>query len=80
MIQKLIERVSPDHLGFVNSFRGNVYQLSTHQHGCHVLQCCFKHLGEEETHPLLEELHRYTINLMQDQFGVSEILQVSACL
>ena len=80
VIQKLIERVSPDRLGFVNSFRGNVYELSTHPYGCRVLQRCFEHLGEEQNRPLLEELHKYTINLMQDQFGVSEILRASACL
>ncbi|KDQ60804.1 hypothetical protein JAAARDRAFT_124317 [Jaapia argillacea MUCL 33604] len=69
VIQKLIERVSPDRLGFVNSFRGNVYELSTHPYGCRVLQRCFEHLPEEQTRPLLDELHKYTINLMQDQFG-----------
>ncbi|ETW85895.1 hypothetical protein HETIRDRAFT_471122 [Heterobasidion irregulare TC 32-1] len=69
VIQKLIERVSPDRLAFVNSFRGNVYELSTHPYGCRVLQRCFEHLSEEQTRPLLDELHKYTINLMQDQFG-----------
>ncbi|THH10202.1 hypothetical protein EW145_g1509 [Phellinidium pouzarii] len=69
VIQKLIERVSPDRLGFVQAFRGNVYELSTHPYGCRVLQRCFEHLTEEQTRPLLDELHKYTINLMQDQFG-----------
>ncbi|KAF8522285.1 ARM repeat-containing protein [Hysterangium stoloniferum] len=69
VIQKLIERVSTDRLGFVNAFRGNVYELSTHPYGCRVLQRCFEHLGDEQNRPLLEELHKYTINLMQDQFG-----------
>ncbi|TFK76423.1 ARM repeat-containing protein [Pluteus cervinus] len=69
VIQKLIERVSADRLGFVGSFRGNVYDLSTHPYGCRVLQRCLEHLPEEHTRPLLDELHRYTINLMQDQFG-----------
>jgi pumilio RNA-binding family len=70
VIQKLIERVSPDRLEFVNAFRGNVYELSTHPYGCRVLQRCFEHLPEEQTRPLLDELHKYTANLMQDQFGV----------
>ncbi|KAF8894634.1 armadillo-type protein [Infundibulicybe gibba] len=69
VIQKLIERVSPDRLGFVTSFRGNVYDLSTHPYGCRVLQRCLEHLPDEHTRPLLEELHKYTVNLMQDQFG-----------
>lgn len=38
-----------------------------------MLQRCFEHLNEEQTRPLLDELHKYTINLMQDQFGVSTI-------
>lgn len=70
VIQKLIERVSHERLGFVNSFRGNVYDLSTHPYGCRVLQRCFEHLPEETTRPLMDELHKYMINLMQDQFGV----------
>lgn len=73
VIQKLIERVSPDRLGFVQLFRGNVYDLSTHPYGCRVLQRCFEHLPEEQTRPLMDELHKYMINLMQDQFGVGSL-------
>lgn len=70
VVQKLIERVSPDRLGFVHSFRGSVYELSTHPFGCRVLQRCFEYLSDDQTRPLLDELHKYTTNLMQDQFGV----------
>lgn len=80
MIQKLIERVSPERLGFVNSFRGNVYDLSTHPYGCRVLQRCFEHLPEEQTRPLMDELHKYMINLMQDQFGVCTALFFTSIL
>ncbi|EJD52985.1 ARM repeat-containing protein [Auricularia subglabra TFB-10046 SS5] len=69
VIQKLIERVSPERLGFVHSFRGSVYELSTHPFGCRVLQRCFEYLTDDQTRPLLDELHKYTSNLMQDQFG-----------
>ncbi|KAH9951939.1 ARM repeat-containing protein [Amylocystis lapponica] len=69
VIQKLIERVSPERLGFVQAFRGSVYELSTHPYGCRVLQRCFEHLPDEQTRPLLDELQKYVINLMQDQFG-----------
>ena len=65
----MIERVPPERLDFVKSFRGNVYDLSTHPYGCRVLQRCFEHLPEEQTRPLLDELHKYAIHLMQDQFG-----------
>ncbi len=70
VIQRLIERVSPERLEFVKSFRGNVYDLSTHPYGCRVLQRCFEHLPEEYTRPLLDEVHKCAIHLMQDQFGV----------
>ncbi|KAG9048683.1 mRNA binding protein puf3 [Tulasnella sp. UAMH 9824] len=69
VIQKLIERVVPDRLSFIGAFKGNVHDLSTHPYGCRVLQRCFEHLAPEQTRPLLDELHRYTNNLMQDQFG-----------
>ncbi|KAK2466901.1 hypothetical protein APHAL10511_001159 [Amanita phalloides] len=69
VIQKLIERVAPERLAFVNTFRGNVYDLATHPYGCRVLQRCLEHLPDEQTRPLLDEMHNYTHNLMQDQFG-----------
>ena len=71
VIQKLIERVTPEHLTFVNIFRENVYDLASHPYSCRVLQRCLEHLPEEETRLLLDELHKYSMNLMQDQFGVS---------
>lgn len=70
VIQKLIERVAPERLGFVTAFRGSVYELSTHPYGCRVLQRCLEYLPEDQTRPLLDELHKYAINLMQDQYGV----------
>ena len=70
MVQKLLERVAPERLAFVQAFKGSVYELSTHPYGCRVLQRVFEHIPEEQTRPLLDELHKYTINLMQDQFGV----------
>ncbi|KAG9122977.1 mRNA binding protein puf3, partial [Ceratobasidium sp. 392] len=69
VIQKLIERVTPELLGFVSAFQGNVYDLATHPYGCRVLQRCFEYLHEPQTRPLIDELHKYTTQLMQDQFG-----------
>lgn len=77
VIQKLIERVTPDLLGFVTAFQGNVYDLATHPYGCRVLQRCFEYLHEPQTRPLIEELHKYTTQLMQDQFGVSRPVRFS---
>lgn len=69
-MQKLIERVPAERLSFIPAFKGSVFELSTHPYGCRVLQRCFEHLSEEQTRPLMDELHKYIINLMQDQFGV----------
>ena len=74
VIQKIIEHVVPERLAFVTAFRGSVYELSTHPYGCRVLQRCFEYLPEEQTRPLLDELHKYVSNLMIDQFGVSVAL------
>ncbi|KAG9095318.1 Pumilio 2 [Ceratobasidium sp. UAMH 11750] len=38
VIQKLIECVAPELLGFVSTFQGNIYNLATHPYGCRVLQ------------------------------------------
>jgi pumilio RNA-binding family len=74
VVQKLIERVPAERLSFIPAFKGSVFELSTHPYGCRVLQRCFEHLGEEQTRPLMDELHKYIINLMQDQFGVRRSL------
>ncbi|KAI9193305.1 ARM repeat-containing protein [Polychytrium aggregatum] len=81
VIQKAIERVPAEHIQFiVDAFHGQVYSLATHPYGCRVIQRIFEHSTDERNqiiggdnpaipNPLLEELHRYTINLIQDQYG-----------
>ncbi|KAF7298591.1 Pumilio like protein [Mycena indigotica] len=71
VIQKVIERVSPDRLGFISTFIGHAHGLASHPFGCHVLQQCLRHLPEPYTRPLLDELTSHTANLMQDQFGLA---------
>ncbi|KAI0818735.1 armadillo-type protein [Irpex lacteus] len=69
VIQRLLEQVEPERLTFVKFFSGHVQDLATHPYGCRVLQRCFEHLPDTLTRPLLEELQRHAIRLMQDQFG-----------
>jgi len=69
VIQKIIECVPPHRITFLDAFQGNVYELATHPYGCRVLQRCLEHLSEEQKWPLLEEVHKYSINLMQNQFA-----------
>ncbi|KAJ7937651.1 armadillo-type protein [Mycena leptocephala] len=70
VIQKVIERVSPEHLGFVSTFIGHIFELASHSFGCRVLQRCLQHLPDVQTRPLLDELLlNHTAPLMRDQFG-----------
>lgn len=70
VIQRMIERISPERLGFVSAFRGHVQELATHPYGCRVLQRCLEYLNDDQARPLLDELRRCATQLMQDQFGV----------
>jgi pumilio RNA-binding family len=69
VIQKAIERVAPEHIQFIiDAFHGQVYSLATHPYGCRVIQRIFENCTNEHE-SLLEELHHYTFNLIQDQYG-----------
>ncbi|KAJ3206349.1 mRNA binding protein puf3 [Entophlyctis luteolus] len=76
VIQKALERIPGEYIQFIiEAFHGQVYALATHPYGCRVIQRIFEHCGEDSGPqltayaPLIEELHRYTINLIQDQYG-----------
>ena len=71
MIQKLIERVAPERLTFLEIFRDNVYELASHHHSCRVLQRCLERLPDDKARPLLDGIHKHSMNLMQNQSGVS---------
>ncbi|KAG0040894.1 mRNA binding protein puf3 [Podila clonocystis] len=69
VIQKAIECVPSEHIQFIiNSFTGQVYNLATHPYGCRVIQRMFEYCADTKI-PLLDELHRYIPNLVQDQYG-----------
>ncbi|KAI9350504.1 armadillo-type protein [Zopfochytrium polystomum] len=79
VIQKAIERIPAERIQFViEAFHGQVFALATHPYGCRVIQRIFEYCTDEEGEgrqpvhvvgPLIEELHRYTIQLIQDQYG-----------
>jgi pumilio RNA-binding family len=46
-----------------------VVHLSTHPYGCRVIQRILEHCDMEQKQPILEELHRNTEKLVQDQYG-----------
>lgn len=69
VIQKALERVPSDHIQFIlNAFQGQAYTLATHPYGCRVIQRMLEYCPEAQA-SLLEELHRYTQNLVVDQYG-----------
>lgn len=46
-----------------------MFSLSTHPYGCRVIQRILEHCTNEQTTPILEELHEHTERLVQDQYG-----------
>ncbi|KAF9426385.1 Pumilio 2 [Entomortierella beljakovae] len=69
VIQKAIECVPVERIQFImDAFTGQVYSLATHPYGCRVIQRMFEHCADTKT-PLIDELHRYIPNLVQDQYG-----------
>ena len=71
VVQKVIECVPPKHLNFiVDSFKGQVYQLSTHPYGCRVIQRILEHCDCDQTAQILDEIHPQTEQLTQVQFLV----------
>lgn len=69
VIQKALERVPSEHIQFIlNAFHGQAYTLATHPYGCRVIQRMLEYCPEAQA-SLLEELHRYTQNLVVDQYG-----------
>lgn len=70
VLQRSLERISPSVNVFISqAFTGQAFALATHPYGCRVLQKVFEHMPDDQTKPLLEELHRFSNNLMTDQYG-----------
>lgn len=69
VIQKALERVPAEHIQFILvAFQGQAYTLATHPYGCRVIQRMLEYCPDAQA-ALLEELHRYTQNLVVDQYG-----------
>ncbi|OCF36398.1 pumilio 2 [Kwoniella heveanensis BCC8398] len=67
VIQKLILLAPPQSVP--DAFVGHVEELSKHPYGCRVLQKMFESLPDGMKRPLLEEMHKCTLPLIEDQFG-----------
>lgn len=69
VIQKALERLPEDQVKFViDAFQGQGFTLATHTYGCRVIQRLLEHCPKA-AESVLEELHRYTQNLVVDQYG-----------
>lgn len=69
VVQKALERVPADKIQFIiGAFSGQAYSLATHPYGCRVIQRMLEYCPDAQV-ALLEELHRYTQNLVVDQYG-----------
>uniref|UniRef100_A0A8C1R734 Pumilio RNA-binding family member 2 n=1 Tax=Cyprinus carpio TaxID=7962 RepID=A0A8C1R734_CYPCA len=72
VVQKCIECVQPQALQFIiDAFQGQVFVLSTHPYGCRVIQRILEHCTQEQTLPILEELHQHSEQLGQVQLPES---------
>ena len=68
VLQRILERVPADRIRSIpEACEGQIYALATHPYGCRVLQRILENLSE--VRPLIEELLKYTQNLMQDQYS-----------
>jgi hypothetical protein len=65
VLQKALEVVDTRQTNFVgHECVGQVYTLATHTYACRVLQRIFENSPDEVTRPLMDEMHRYTQNLV----------------
>lgn len=46
-----------------------MFVLSTHPYGCRVIQRILEHCTQDQTLPILEELHQHTEQLVQVRAG-----------
>ena len=64
VLQRSLERIDCNVNLFISqAFTGQAFALATHPYGCRVFQKFFEHMPDDQTKPLLEELHRLSENL-----------------
>ncbi|KAI6028941.1 hypothetical protein EDC04DRAFT_2715336 [Pisolithus marmoratus] len=69
VIQKSIERVASERLGLISAFRGNVDDPYSSVWMSRT-SAMFRVPTEDQIRPLMDELWKYMINLMQGEFGL----------
>ncbi|KAI9228641.1 MAG: armadillo-type protein, partial [Piptocephalis tieghemiana] len=70
VIQKCLNRLGPvDNQFIYDAVALHCIEVSTHRHGCCVLQRCIDHASDSQTVQLAAEITRHALPLVQDPFG-----------
>lgn len=70
VIQKCLNRLSAADNQFIyDAVAAKCVDVSTHRHGCCVLQRCIDHASEEQRLQLVQQITMYSLTLVQDPFG-----------
>ncbi|WFD27649.1 hypothetical protein MNAN1_002650 [Malassezia nana] len=70
VIQKCLNRLSAGDNQFIyDAVAAKCVDVSTHRHGCCVLQRCIDHASDEQRLQLVQQITMYSLTLVQDPFG-----------
>jgi len=70
VIQKCLNRLSAADNQFIyDAVAAKCVDVSTHRHGCCVLQRCIDHASDEQRLQLVQQITMYSLTLVQDPFG-----------
>lgn len=70
VIQKCLNRLSAANNQFIyDAVAAKCVDVSTHRHGCCVLQRCIDHASDEQRLQLVQQITMYSLTLVQDPFG-----------
>eukprot|EP01120_Amphizonella_sp_Union-15-10_P017367 TRINITY_DN9620_c0_g1_i2.p1 TRINITY_DN9620_c0_g1~~TRINITY_DN9620_c0_g1_i2.p1 ORF type:complete len:450 (-),score=54.98 TRINITY_DN9620_c0_g1_i2:123-1472(-) len=70
VIQRCLQKMEPiDNQFIYDAVARHCFQVSTHRHGCCVMQRCIDHGTEQQKIQLITEIQENALWLVQDQFG-----------
>ncbi|XP_049847884.1 uncharacterized protein LOC126304747 [Schistocerca gregaria] len=70
VIQKCIHKFGSEHNQFIyDTIAKQCVRISTHRHGCCVMQCCLDYSTDQQRAQLVNEIKKSAFDLVQDQFG-----------
>jgi len=70
VIQRCLQKMEPNDNQFIyDAVARHCVQVSTHRHGCCVMQRCIDHATEQQKIQLISEIQERALALVQDPFG-----------